>query len=161
MRSLLLLTLLATGAVRPHLGDPAPAFEAKTLAGETLRGDGLRGQVTVLEFFASWCEPCQHSLAEILSLHESRRLAFGLVVVAVEGDVPRLREFFTQHPLPAGATVAFDQDGLLARAFGEDRLPTTFLLDKDAVIRHINRGHGVGFRDRIARWLSDMHAGSP
>ena len=156
MVALLLLLLLVTGTVRLHLGDPAPAFEAKTLAGENLRGENLQGQVTVLEFFASWCEPCQQSLSEILTLRESRGLHFKLVVVAVEGDVPSLRKFLANHPLPEGTAIALDGNGVLARTFGEDRLPTTFFLDKRAIIRHINRGHGSGFRDRITRWLSDM-----
>ena len=54
--------------------------------------------------------------------------------------------------------VALDGDGELARAFGEDRLPTAFFLDERATIRHINRGHGSGYRTRATRWLSAMLA---
>jgi hypothetical protein len=54
--------------------------------------------------------------------------------------------------------VVLDGDGVLARTFGEDRLPTTFFLDAKLIIRHINRGHGSGFRERAARWLSAMLA---
>jgi thiol-disulfide isomerase/thioredoxin len=144
------------GAARPHVGDPAPTFEAQTLAGTNVRSDSLRGQITVVEFFASWCEPCKESLAEVLALRESLGAHFGLMVVAVQGDVPALRDFFAGHPLPAGMVVALDGDGVLARAFGEDRLPTTFFVDAKAIIRHINRGHGSGFRERAARWLSGM-----
>jgi cytochrome c biogenesis protein CcmG/thiol:disulfide interchange protein DsbE len=158
MVSLLLLPLLVTGAMRPHLGDPAPAFVAKTLAGESLRSESLQGQVTVLEFFASWCEPCQQSLSEILTIRERRGLHFKLVVVAVEGDVVPLRKFLANHPLPEGTAVVLDGDGMLARMFGEERLPTAFFLDEKAILRHINRGHGSGFRDRITLWLSDMLA---
>jgi thiol-disulfide isomerase/thioredoxin len=158
MISLLLLPLLTASAARPHVGEPAPAFAARTLAGGSVRGDSLRGQVTVVEFFASWCEPCKESLAEILAIRESLGSRFGLLVVAVEGEVPALKDFFAGHSLPAGTTVALDEDGVLARAFGEDRLPTTFFLDARMIIRHINRGHGSGFRERAARWLSTMLA---
>lgn len=161
MISLLLLPLLAAGAARPHVGEPAPAFEARSLAGKRVRADNLRGQVTVVEFFASWCTPCKENLSEILAIRESFGPHFGLMLVAVEGDVPAVREFVAGHALPAGSVVALDGDGLLARAFGEDRLPTTFFLDAKMIIRHINRGHGAGFRERVARWLSAMLAASP
>jgi thiol-disulfide isomerase/thioredoxin len=161
MISLLLLPLLAAGAARPHVGEPAPAFAARTLAGKNVRADNLRGQVTVVDFFASWCTPCKENLSEILAIRESLGPHFGLMLVAVEGDVPAVREFVAGHTLPAGSVVALDGDGLLARAFGEDRLPTTFFLDAKMIIRHINRGHGAGFRERAARWLSAMLAASP
>ena len=79
-----------------------------------------------------------------------------LMIVAVEGETPALREFIAHQPLPEDATVVLDGNGELARRFGEDRLPTTFFLDEKATIRHINRGHGIGFRARATRWLSDM-----
>ena len=52
-------------------------------------------------------------------------------------------------------------DGGLARAFGENRLPTRFFLDDRAIIRHINRGHGSGYRARARRWLTEMLATRP
>jgi thiol-disulfide isomerase/thioredoxin len=161
MISLLLVPLLAAGAARPHVGELAPAFEARTLAGKSVSGDTLRGQATVVEFFASWCTPCKESLSEILAIRESTKAHFALMLVAVEGDVSALKEFIAGHALPAGSVVALDGDGVLARAFGEDRLPTTFFLDAQMIIRHINRGHGAGFRERASRWLSAMLASSP
>lgn len=158
MISLLLLPLLAASAAHPHVGDSAPAFAAPTLAGGRVRGANLRGQVTVVEFFASWCEPCKESLSEILAIRKSVGSHFALLVVAVEGEVPPLKDFFAGHPLPAGTTVVLDGDGALARVFGEDRLPTAFFLDARMVIRHINRGYGSGFRERAMRWLSTMLA---
>jgi thiol-disulfide isomerase/thioredoxin len=158
MISLLLVSLLAADPARPHVGEPAPAFAAPTLAGKSVRGENLKGQVTVIEFFASWCKPCKESLSEILAIRESLEPHFSLMLVAVEGDVPAVKEFVAGHALPAGTVVALDGEGVLARAFGEDRLPTTFFVDAKMIIRHINRGHGAGFPERATGWLSTMLA---
>ena len=144
------------GGARPQVGEVAPSFQASTLAGAHVRSEDLQGHVTVVDFFASWCQPCKDGLAEILAVRQKLGPRFDLMVVAVEGDVPALKDFLASHPLPAGTMVALDGGGELARAFGEDRLPTTFFLDERATIRHINRGHGSGYRARATRWLSDM-----
>jgi thiol-disulfide isomerase/thioredoxin len=117
--------------------------------------------VTVVDFFASWCQPCKEGLSEILTVRQKLGPRFELMIVAVEGDTLALRDFLASQPLPAETTVALDRNGALARAFGEDRLPTTFFLDDKAIIRHINRGHGFGYRARAARWLTEMLATGP
>ena len=97
-------------------------------------------------------------LSEILAVRQKLGPHFNLMVVAVEGAAPALKDFLASHPLPAGTMVALDGGGELARALGEDRLPTTFFLDERTTIRHINRGHGSGYRARATRWLSGMLA---
>jgi thiol-disulfide isomerase/thioredoxin len=158
MNSFLLLPLLMATAARPQVGEVAPPFQARTLAGETVRSEELQGHVTVVDFFASWCQPCKDGLSEILAVRQKLGSHFALLIVAVEGDAPALKNFLASQPLPAGTMVALDGDGELARAFGEDRLPTAFFLDERATIRHINRGHGSGYRTRATRWLSAMLA---
>jgi thiol-disulfide isomerase/thioredoxin len=152
----LLLSLLMADATRPQVGDSAPPFQARSLTGKIVRGEDLQSHVTVVEFFASWCQPCKEGLSEILIIRQKLEPHFALMIVSVEGEAPALREFIAHQPLPEDATVVLDGNGELARRFGEDRLPTTFFLDEKATIRHINRGHGVGFRARATRWLSDM-----
>jgi thiol-disulfide isomerase/thioredoxin len=161
MISLLLLPLLVASPIRPQVGDPSPAFAAKTLAGADVRDENLQGHVTVMDFFASWCEPCKEGLSEILAVRQKIGSRFQLMIVAVEGDAPGLRAFLADHPLPEGTMVALDRDGSLARAFGEDRLPTTFFLDERTIIRRINRGHGSGYRARATRWLTELLAAPP
>ena len=161
MIALLFLPMLFANVARPQVGEDSPSFRARTLAGTEVSQDALRGQVTVVEFFASWCQPCREGLAELIAVRQKLGPRFALMIVAVEGDAPALKAYLSEHPLPEGTVVALDNDGLLARAFGEDRLPTTFFLDDNATIRHINRGHGSGFRARAMRWLSDMAVQRP
>jgi cytochrome c biogenesis protein CcmG/thiol:disulfide interchange protein DsbE len=161
MIALLLVPLLVANVTRPQVGEPAPTFVARTLAGSEVRVDDLQGHVTVVDFFASWCQPCKEGLAEILAVRQKLGPRFALLIVAVEGDAPALRDFLASHPLPEETTVALDSDGTLAREFGEDRLPTTFFLDDRATIRYINRGHGSGYRARATRWLTELLATRP
>jgi thiol-disulfide isomerase/thioredoxin len=156
MISLLLLPLLVANMTRPQVGEPSPTFVAKTLTGADVRNENLQGHVTVVDFFASWCQPCKEGLAEILAVRQKLGPRFELMIVAVEGDAPALQDFLASHPLPGETTVALDSDGTLARAFGEDRLPTTFFLDERTTIRRINRGHGSGYRARATRWLNEL-----
>jgi peroxiredoxin len=155
------MLFLAAGVSRPHVGDPTPTFKAQTLEGQSVNGAKLHGQVTVVEFFASWCQPCKESLSETLAIRDRLASRFGLMVVSVDSEIQPLKDFIASHPLPAGAILVLDGDGTLARSFGEDRLPTTFFLDSKMIIRHINRGHGKGFRERATRWLADMLAMHP
>ena len=161
MISLLLLPLLVANLTRPQVGEAAPVFAARTLAGVDAREVSLQGRVTVVDFFASWCQPCKEGLSEILAVRQELGARFRLMIVAVEGDTPALRYSLAVYSLPAETTVALDRDGGLARAFGENRLPTTFFLDDRAIIRHINRGHGSGYRARATRWLTQMLATRP
>jgi cytochrome c biogenesis protein CcmG, thiol:disulfide interchange protein DsbE len=161
MIALLFLPLLAADMPRPQVGEPTPVFQARTLVGKEVRTASLQGQVTVVDFFASWCQPCKEGLAEILSVRQKLDSRFKLMIVAVEGDTPALRAYLASHPLAAEITVVLDGKGALARAFGEDRLPTTYFLDNRAIIRHINRGHGSGYQARATRWLTEMLATGP
>jgi thiol-disulfide isomerase/thioredoxin len=150
------ITLLLCAAVAaPHLGEAAPPFDLPPLAGSA-PARTTRRQPTVVAFFASWCEPCRDNLADLGAIRESLGPHFRLVIVAEDRDPARVRAYFDEHPPPPGTTVLLDSDNQAARRWGEDRLPTSFFLDRSAVIRHINRGHGTGFRARATAWLRAM-----
>jgi thiol-disulfide isomerase/thioredoxin len=139
----------------PLIGDVAPALALQTLDGKAFAG--LTGQITVVEFFATWCAPCREGLAD---LAEVRKEVAGvnLVIVAVD-RAPAVRAYFADHP--QDAVVVLDTKGDTAKRWGETRLPTSFFVDRTSIIRHINRGHGPGYRARATRWLRSMVPPSP
>src|SRR5215204_2793256 len=163
MYALALVALIgATASAVPLIGDPAPEFLLRTIDGGTVVDRRqLLGRVTVVEFFATWCVPCGRSMEDLREIRGLLGPDIKILIIAVESEAPDLRAYFAKRPAPPGAVVVQDSDGDTARRWGKDRLPTTFFVKGDGIIRHINRGHGPGFRARAMRWLRAMLAPPP
>jgi cytochrome c biogenesis protein CcmG, thiol:disulfide interchange protein DsbE len=114
-------------------GEPAPDFTLATLNGETVRLSDLRGRPVVVNFWASWCNPCREEfplLADALDEHGDRDLAVvGVTYRDIESDSRAFVEEF-------GATwpQAVDEDAEVARAYGVRAIPQTFFVARDGRI---------------------------
>jgi cytochrome c biogenesis protein CcmG, thiol:disulfide interchange protein DsbE len=102
--------------------------------------DGLRGKVVVVDFWASWCEPCRHSFPWMSDL-QKRYGSSGLVVLAVNLDQDRaLAERFLSTT-PAGFRVEYDPEGTLASKFDVAAMPTSFIIDRNGQVRESHKGY--------------------
>jgi thiol-disulfide isomerase/thioredoxin len=147
-----LLTLLGGPALAdPRIGDPAPSATLTDLAGKPLVLPA--GKPMIVDFFATWCGPCHEAVAVLDAIYRMAGGKLALVIVDVKEDAERVNAFLAEHPLPPGAVMALDPKGETAQRWGQHRFPTTFILDGSGVIRHINRGFGSGYEERMRTWL--------
>jgi cytochrome c biogenesis protein CcmG/thiol:disulfide interchange protein DsbE len=107
-----------------------------------------RGKVVVLDFWASWCTPCRHSIPWLNEL-QARYGQRGLVVVGVNTDPERADADRFMRSVPIKFPVVFDPEGRLAAHYKIPGMPTSMVFDREG---HLLRSH-IGFRDaeRAAR----------
>ncbi len=113
----------------------APNFTLLTLAGDSLRLADLRGQIVVLNFWATWCAPCIQEIPELIELHDELN-PHGLTVVGISLDQegadlvkPFTERFGITYPIP------LDSNGVVAETYGGVwALPTTYVIDAEGQI---------------------------
>jgi len=127
-----LAPLAALAALRA--GDAAPAFSLPRLTGSgALTLASLQGKPVYLNFFASWCAPCNEEAPAVLNLYKKYR-GRGLVVVAIdEQEDPRKGvQFIKQHDLPFPGVS--DEDGKAGEAYGAIGLPVHIFIDRQGKV---------------------------
>ncbi len=119
-------------------GRPAADFSLPDGAGAPLRLSSLRGKVVLLDFWASWCEPCMKELPELDKLQ--REFAGRLVVVTISIDKERKAALDTARRLKLGLRVLLDPEGKVAELYDPPKMPTSYVLDREGVVRLVHEG---------------------
>lgn len=149
---LLLLSPPALAEVRG--GAQAPDFTLKTLKGDTLQLSALRGKVVLLDFWASWCEPCQRELPELEKLQRELG-ARGLQVVALNLDQQRQNAQSAAQRLRLTLPVPLDPESKVAERYDPPKMPTSYLIDRAGVVRFIHAGY-EGLKD-VSRLRDELN----
>ncbi len=139
-----LLLLTTPVAFALEAGDPAPMFAAPALDGEgTVELSRYRGKVVYLDFWASWCAPCLVAIPEIEELRsEFPSQEFQIIAVNLDQKKKKALRFLSKNPV--GYPSASDPKGRLPDQYGVDTMPTSYLIDRDGVIRYVHRGFRRG-----------------
>ena len=152
--------LAATPLVAVQSGEPAPAFTAPVLGGPgSLSLEKFRGKVVYLDFWASWCAPCAISLPALDSLRdEFAKDEFQVLAINVDRDPSKARDFLARRPVRYPSVA--DSKGELPARFGVQTMPTSFLIDREGVIRYVHRGFRSGDVDQLRAEIRKLLAGS-
>jgi peroxiredoxin len=150
--------VLAQPVLQPWDGTPAPALVLKDIAGRSHDLAQYRGNVVLVNFWATWCEPCRLEMASIQTLKE-RLAGKSFVVLAVNVDEPeaRVRNFVAQTRL--ALSVLVDTNKTVTRAWGVRVLPATYIIGPDGRMRYRLLGDMDWNNDTTMGLISQLIAG--
>ncbi len=126
------LLLVGMGSRPPQMGGPAPDFTLESFEGRRVSLSEFRGKVVLVNFWASWCEPCKKEMPEIEAAYQ-RHKNDGLVVLAV--NFGERKEEAERHVRGLSFPLLLDRNTVVAEAYGIRSLPVTFFIDSDGIIR--------------------------
>lgn len=132
------IVAIATGPRPPRTGDVAPAFSAQALDDRPIALADHRGKVVLLDFWATWCPPCVASmphLEQISSDYRDRVVVLG--VNQEPGDEETVRRFLSDRGITFPSVV---DPGPIHVEYGVFSYPSSFVIDRDGVIRASFRG---------------------
>ncbi|MGE4323758.1 MAG: TlpA family protein disulfide reductase [Sphingobium sp.] len=133
----LMMTIpITVHAAGPKIGAPAPVFELTMIDGTKISSAELKGEVVVLNFWATWCAPCRKELPT-LDTYYALQKKHGLRVFAIttEGSVPlsRLKNLFAVMTIPSAARIKGPYGPLTG-------VPTNFVIDRAGTLRYAKSG---------------------
>jgi peroxiredoxin len=125
------------------VNDAAPDFTLKSLEGSNLRLNEYRGQVVLINFWASWCGPCRQEMPLLDRIHQRYSDAgFAVLGVNVEGTLGPAQDIATK----TGVTfpVLVDENQLVSELYDLEAMPSSVVVDRDGVVRYVHRGYKPG-----------------
>jgi len=135
----------------PLVGTPARNFSVELLGGGRTSLKELQGKIVVLDFWASWCVPCVRAMPEVISATDEFADR-GVVLIALnqEEQEKLIGAFLISNGLKA--QVGLDRTASIARQFGVDTIPQTFVIDQQGLIA----GHAIGARPNLGESLKTL-----
>jgi peroxiredoxin len=145
-RTLIPTLLFALIAGTSNATGPAPAapdFSLPARDGGQVRLSELRGQVVMINFWATWCGPCRQEMPLLQQIHTKYEpLGFTMLGVNVEPDSVAAQNWL--KGMPVTFPILFDRKSEVSSSFGVEAMPSTVLIDREGHVRHVHRGYKPG-----------------
>ncbi len=136
-------TLALPALAADPTGSPAPAFTLGSSAGSNVNLAQYKGQVVMLNFWASWCGPCRQEMPLLESIYKKyNRMGFTLIGVNVEPDSNAANQWLKQTPV--SFPILYDKDSKVSRMYDVAGMPSTVIIDRTGKVRVLHRGYKPG-----------------
>ena len=137
------------------VGVHAPSFSRPAMSGGgVLSTDGAKGRVLIVDFWATYCEPCAKGFPKLQALadkHGGEVVVYGLSEDdASDGISKFVRKTGVRFP------VAWDQGNSISQRYKLEKMPTSFVVDKKGIVRFVHGGYAEGEAETIGREVAEL-----
>jgi peroxiredoxin len=157
---MLLISVFASSVfAATELKEPedAPDFTLKSLKGSNLKLSEFRGDVVMINFWATWCGPCRQEMPILNDLYlKYRDMGFTLLGVNVEKNTTKAANMI--RDLKVVFPVLFDTENSVSKLYKVEAMPSTVLVDRDGKLRYVHRGYVPGTEDEYVRQVRELMA---
>jgi peroxiredoxin len=134
---------VALPALAGSTGSPAPTFTLASSGGSEVSLAQYKGQVVMINFWASWCGPCREEFPLLDSIYKKySRMGFTLLGVNVEPDSQAANAWLKQTPV--SFPILYDKDSKVSKLYDVAGMPSTVLIDRSGKLRMLHRGYKPG-----------------
>jgi len=147
---------LAEDWQRLDLPLPAPDFTLAQLEGPRVQLSGLRGQVVIMEFWATWCGPCQFSLPSLEVIYKRYRDRGVEVLLLNEGESAETARKWAGRRFTA--PILLDQDQRVGALYQVRGIPRLFIVDQQGNLVYVHEGYGGGLERNLKLILEELLA---
>ena len=138
------MTSLASSGME---GQPAPDFALKSSSGVNMRLSEYRGDVVMINFWATWCGPCRQEMPLLDELYTRyQRVGFNLLGVNIDDDSRRAMKMIDE--LGVNFPVLFDAEKEVSKLYDVEAMPVTVLVDREGKVRHVHLGYKPGYEEK-------------
>lgn len=152
------LTLLA-GALPAQavvtVQSAAPDFTLQTAEGRNLRLQEQRGQVVMVNFWATWCGPCRQEMPHLNRLY-GKYQASGFTLLGVNVDDDPRQAVAAAARLGLKFPVLLDADKAVIKRYDIGSMPASVLIDRDGRVRYLHRGYREGMEDAYEQQIREL-----
>jgi peroxiredoxin len=135
--------LLSSSVLAGATKQPAPDFTLPSRSGDTVSLADLRGQVVMINFWASWCGPCRQEMPLLDQMHKRySSLGFTLLGVNVEENTNDAERWLEE--VPVSFPVLFDRESKVSKLYQVSAMPSTVFIDRHGNIRYLHKGYKPG-----------------
>jgi thiol-disulfide isomerase/thioredoxin len=125
---------------------PAPAFALQSRDGAKVSPAQYKGDVVMINFWATWCVPCRQEMPKLEALYQRyNKLGFKLLAVNVENNPDGVKKWLAETPV--SFPVLFDTKSEVSKLYKVETMPTTVIVGKDGTMRYLHHGYQAGYEN--------------
>ena len=147
--------LFISAAQAAEVQGKAPDFTLKSSSGKNLKLSEHRGEVVLLNFWASWCGPCRKEMPYLEQIQEKYAdYGFTVMGVNVEEDSSKAKKMLKD--IPVSFPILYDTTNSVSKAYKVSAMPTTVIIDRDGNMRYLHKGYKSGDEATYKQWVKKL-----